>query len=132
MSYFAGQYDCKMDAKGRLTLPSKVKSELPVEDGNSLIMSMGFGSDKCLILYTKKEWERFSEEINSRDEYIDENRKLQRKLFLRIAPVELDNAGRILIPKKMTAYAKLEKEIILIGMANRIEIWNPSILESED
>lgn len=127
MSLFTGEYECKMDAKGRLTLPSKVKNKLPEVSGNQLILSLGL--EPCLVLYTQVEHRKISSRLASMNEFNQEFRKLQRNFFRRIEDVELDKAGRILIPKTMSGYAKLEKELILVGMGNRIEIWNPDVYD---
>jgi MraZ protein len=127
MSLFTGEYECKMDAKGRLTLPSKVKSKLPEVSGNQLILSLGL--EPCLVMYPLVEYRKIYSRIASMNEFNEEFRRLQRNFFRRIAEVELDGAGRLLIPKSMSKYASLEKELILVGMGNRIELWNADVYE---
>ena len=127
MSLFTGEYECKMDAKGRLTLPSKIKSKLPEVSGNQLVLSLGL--EPCLVLYPLVEHRKISSQIASMNEFNEEFRKVQRNFFRRITEVDLDGAGRLLIPKMMSKYAKLEKEVILVGMGNRIELWDPSVYE---
>ncbi|MCK5207021.1 MAG: division/cell wall cluster transcriptional repressor MraZ [Cyclobacteriaceae bacterium] len=127
MSLFTGEYECKMDAKGRLTLPSKVKSRLPEVSGNQLVLSLGL--EPCLVLYPLMEYRKIYSRIASMNEFNEEFRKLQRIFFRRISEVELDGAGRLLIPKPMSKYANLKKEIILVGLGNRIELWDPSVYE---
>ncbi|NJN27397.1 MAG: division/cell wall cluster transcriptional repressor MraZ [Cyclobacteriaceae bacterium] len=127
MSLFTGEYECKMDAKGRLTLPAKVKSKLPEVTGNQLVLSLGL--EPCLVLYTQVEHRKIVSRVSSMNEFSEESRKLQRNFFRRISDVELDNAGRILVPKTMAKYASLDKDIILVGMGNRMELWNASVYE---
>jgi MraZ protein len=127
MSLFTGEYECKMDAKGRLTLPSKVKSKLPEVSGNQLILSLGL--EPCLVMYPLVEYRKIYSRIASMNEFNEEFRRLQRNFFRRIAEVELDGAGRLLIPKTMSKYARLEKELILVGMGNRMELWNAEVYE---
>ena len=127
MSLFIGEYECKMDAKGRLTLPSKVKSKLPEVSGNQLVLSLGL--EPCLVLYPLMEYKKIYSRIASMNEFDEEFRKLQRIFFRRISEVELDTANRLLIPKAMSKYATLNKEIILVGLGNRIELWDPSVYE---
>ena len=124
MSLFTGEFECKMDAKGRLTLPSKVKSKLPEISGNQLILSLGL--EPCLVLYPLVEYRKIYSRIASMNEFNEEYRRLQRNFFRRISEIEIDSAGRILIPRSMSKYANLEKEIILVGMGNRMEIWDTS------
>jgi len=127
MSLFTGEYECKIDAKGRLTLPSKVKSKLPEVSGTQLVLSLGL--EPCLVLYPMVEYRKIYSRIASMNEFNEEFRRLQRNFFRRISEVELDGAGRLLIPKTMLKYAKLEKETVLVGMGNRIELWDISIYD---
>lgn len=75
------------------------------------------------------EYKKIHAKIAALSEFNAEQRVLKRNFFRSIAQVELDNAGRILLPKPMLAHANLEKEALLIGMGNHVEIWNPQTLE---
>jgi len=123
MSFFTSEYECKLDAKGRLVLPSKIKGNLPEASGNELVLRRGF--EPCLILYPMVEFKKIYSKISGLNEFNEEYRKLQRNFFRGNATVELDGTGRFLIPKLMINYAQLEKEAVVVGMGNRIEIWNP-------
>jgi len=127
MSLFTGEFECKMDAKGRLTLPSKVKSKLPEVSGNQLVLSLGL--EPCLVLYPLVEYRKIYSRIASMNEFNEEFRRLQRNFFRRITEVELDGAGRLLVPKTMSKYAKLEKEVMLVGMGNRMELWDSTVYD---
>lgn len=128
MSLFTSEYECKMDAKGRVALPSKVKSKLPEMSGNQLVLSYGF--EPCLDLFTLIEWKKQSSQVASKNPFDEESRKLQRNFFRRNTELELDGAGRLLIPKLMAQYAKLEKDIIIVGVGHKLELWNPSVYEN--
>ena len=128
MSLLTGEFECKMDAKGRLTLPSKVKAKLPEVSGNQLVLSRGL--EPCLVLYPLVEYRKIYSRIASMNEFNEEFRILQRNFFRRITEVEIDKAGRILVPKTMSTYAKLDKEVILVGMGNRMELWDASPMSS--
>ena len=123
MSFFTSEYECKLDAKGRLVLPAKIKGNLPEASGNELVLRRGF--EPCLILYPMVEFKKIYSKISGLNEFNEEYRKLQRNFFRGNATVELDGTGRFLIPKLMINYAELQKEAIVVGMGNRIEIWNP-------
>ena len=123
MSFFTSEYECKLDAKGRLVLPSKIKGNLPEASGNELVLRRGF--EPCLILYPMVEFKKIYSKISGLNEFNEEYRKLQRNFFRGNATVELDGTGRFLIPKLMINYAQLAKEAVVVGMGNRIEIWNP-------
>ncbi len=124
MAFFTGEYDCKLDAKGRMVLPAKIKNALPEGSGDEIVVRRGF--EPCLVLYPMLEYKKIFSKIAGLNEFNAEYRNLQRNFFRGNAIVELDSAGRILIPKNMLAFAGLEKESIVVGMGNRVEIWDAS------
>lgn len=124
MAFFTGEYDCKLDAKGRLVLPAKIKNNLPEASGSELVIRRGF--EPCLVLYPMVEYKKIFSKIAGLNEFNAEFRNLQRNFFRGNAIVELDSAGRILLPKNMLSFAGLEKESIVVGMGNRVEIWDAS------
>jgi MraZ protein len=124
MAFFTGEYDCKLDAKGRMVLPAKIKNALPEGSGDEIVVRRGF--EPCLVLYPMLEYKKIFSKIAGLNEFNAEYRNLQRNFFRGNAIVELDSAGRILIPKNMMAFAGLERESIVVGMGNRVEIWDAS------
>ncbi|MDQ3534875.1 MAG: division/cell wall cluster transcriptional repressor MraZ [Bacteroidota bacterium] len=122
MTFFTSEYECKIDAKGRLVLPAKFKASLPEASGNELMVRRGF--EPCLVLYPMVEYKKIFSRIAGLNEFNEEFRSLQRNFFRGNTPVELDNLGRFLVPKPMIKYAQLEKDVIMVGMGNRIEVWN--------
>ena len=127
MAFFTSEYNGKLDAKGRLVLPAKMKANLPEASSNELFIREGF--EPCLELYPLLEYKKIYSKIAGLNEFNAEFRKLQRNFFRGSATVELDTAGRMLIPKSMIQYANLDKEIVVVGMGNRMEIWNPEQYE---
>jgi MraZ protein len=127
MAFFTSEYECKLDAKGRVVLPARIKSSLPESSGNELVLRRGF--EPCLVLYPMVEYKKIFNKVAGLSEFNEEYRKLQRNFFRGNTTVELDSMGRFLIPKLMLNYAGLEKEAIVVGMGNRIEIWNPERYE---
>ena len=125
MAFFTGEHECKLDAKGRLVLPSRLKSVLPEASKSSIIIRKGF--EPNLIIYSLHEFQNIYTRINSLNEFSSEQRKLKRNLFSSISQVDLDSNGRFLIPKNMVNYTNLKKDVILIGMGNIIEVWNPGL-----
>ena len=126
--FITGEYECKLDAKGRLVLPAKLKASLPDTSGSELFLVKGF--EPCLLLYPQLEYKKIYSRIAGLNEFNVEYRKLQRNFFRGSTQIELDNAGRFLIPKPMLSYADLERESVLVGMGNRMEIWNPKKYET--
>lgn len=127
MAKFTSEYVCKLDAKGRLVLPAKLKAALPETNGNELMIVLGF--EPCLVLYPMLEYNKIYSKISGLDELNKGDRNIQRNFFRRNVDVELDNAGRFLIPKSMMQAVKIDKEAKVVGVGNRMEIWNPEILE---
>ena len=127
MTFFTSEFESKLDTKGRLVLPARIKAQLPSGEGDELVIRRGF--ELCLILYPMVEFKKVFSKISGLSEFNEEYRKLQRNFFSGTATVELDANGRFVIPKNMLNYAQLEKDLILIGMGNKVEVWNPSIYE---
>ena len=127
MTFFTSEYESKLDAKGRLVLPSRIKAQLPEGGGHELVIRRGF--EQCLILYPMVEFKKVFSKISGLSEFNEEYRKLQRNFFSGTVTVELDSNGRMLIPKNMLTYSSIDKDVILVGMGNKVEIWNPSIYE---
>ena len=117
-----GEYDCKLDQKGRFLLPAALRKQLPVEEQTHFVLSRGI--DTCLVLRPLKIWEKKLEEVFSKSEFIDDHRDFGRAFTKGATPIELDSHSRVLIPKRLKAYAKLEKEIILIAQYDKVEIWD--------
>lgn len=127
MTFFTSEYESKLDAKGRLVLPSRIKSQLPEGDSQELVIRRGF--EPCLIVYPMVEFKKVFSKISGLSEFNEEYRKLQRNFLSGVVTVELDANGRFLIPKNMLTYAQLEKEVLLVGTGSKVEIWNRSVYE---
>jgi MraZ protein len=127
MTFFTSEYECKLDAKGRLVLPARIKTQLPEGGGNELVIRRGF--EQCLIVYPMVEFRKVFSKISGLNEFNEEYRKLQRNFLSGVVTVELDNNGRFLIPKNMLSYAQIEKDAMLVGTGNKVEVWNPVIYE---
>ena len=110
-----GQYQHSIDAMGRLFIPAKLREEL----GDTYYISVGM--DSCLSIYPEQSWNRLTEQFESQP-YAKV--KAMRALFANAVKCEPDSQGRVLIPAKLRAYASLDKEVIVIGVASRAEIWN--------
>ena len=110
-----GQYQHSIDAKGRVFIPAKLREEL----GETFYVTMGM--DSCLSVYSDASWAKFTEKFESLP-YT--KTKAMRPLFANAAKCEPDSQGRILLPQKLRAYAGLDKDVVIIGVSNRAEIWN--------
>ncbi len=115
---FIGEYAHSIDTKGRIMIPSKYRSKL----GDRFILTKGL--DHCLIVYTMEEWNKFEDKLKSLPFSSKEARQLTRFFLAGAEECILDSQGRILIPPSLREHAKLQKEIVSIGVSNRIEIWS--------
>ena len=123
---FMGEYSHTIDTKGRLIIPAKLREGL----GDTFVITRGL--DHCLYAYTMEEWERFQEKLASLPMTNADSRRLARFFLSGASEVEPDKMGRITIASAQKAHAGLDKEAVLIGMANRVEIWDKSRWDSTD
>ncbi|RPA70102.1 division/cell wall cluster transcriptional repressor MraZ [Cyclobacteriaceae bacterium YHN15] len=123
MGMFNSRYECKVDAKGRLALPAKIKAAIPDSNGNELILRQG--DDGCLALFTQVEFKKLLHQISALSDRDPVQRLIKRSFFESMTEVELDNAGRFLIPKTFMTWAGIDKDAVLIGVGGFVEIWSP-------
>lgn len=115
---FMGEYNHTVDAKGRLIIPSKFRESL----GDTFVVTKGL--DGCLFVYDNQEWTAFEEKLKALPLSRKDNRQFARFFLAGAAEVEVDKQGRILIPSNLREFAGLEKDVVLVGVASRIEIWS--------
>ncbi len=120
MQQLLGEYECKIDPKGRMRLPSDLISQLG-EDARTFVVNRGF--EKCLMLYPEKVWENITSEINQLNLYNKKNRDFVRYFYRGAQKITPDSADRVLIAKRLMEYAGVDKEVILSAYNDRIEIW---------
>ena len=114
---FMGEYNHSIDAKGRIIVPAKFREEL----GEEFVVTLGL--DGCLFLYPNAEWEEFVAQLKQLPGN-RQARQLQRYFLAGAVNCEVDKQGRILIPAKLREHAKLEKEVVFVGVLGKIEIWS--------
>ncbi len=118
-SMFIGEYQHSMDAKGRVIMPSKFRDDL----GSTFYVTKGM--ENCLFIFDNDEWDDLAVKINSMNQLSrKEARGFARLFYAGASAMETDKQGRILIPSNLREYAKLDKEVYIIGVAKRIEIWS--------
>ena len=121
-----GEYEHTIDAKGRLSMPSKLRRDM----GEAFIVTKGL--DGCLFAFSQDEWKNFETKLKSLP-LSDKNARNFVRFFLAGATeCEIDKQGRFLIPSNLRETAKLEKEAIIIGVGTRLEIWNKEVWTSKD
>jgi MraZ protein len=128
VSNIIGTYECKVDVKGRLMFPSAFKGQLGLAVGNGFVIKRSI-FQKCLELYPMTEWNSESERINKLNRFVKKNVDFIRKFMAGVKAIELDNTGRLLIPKDLITYAEIKKEIVVASVGNKIEIWDKAEYE---
>ena len=113
-----GEYSHTIDAKGRLIIPAKFREEL----GDSFVVSRGF--DGCLNAYDAASWMKIKEELSSLPQFKKDARDIIRFFLSGAVEAEIDKQGRILIPAKLRDHAGLKKDVILVGVGSKVEIWD--------
>lgn len=121
---FLGEYEATLDAKGRFLLPAGFKKQLPEDGAGQFVINRGF--EKCLTLYPRKSWEPIFAELSKLNDFDPKIREFRRKFLNGATDLELDSAGRLLVPPNLKSHAELEKDIVLVAAINKIEIWDKS------
>ena len=113
-----GEYRHNVDAKGRVSVPSKFRGDL----GQSFVVTKGL--DNCLFMYSKTEWETFEEKLKTLPLTNNDARSFMRFFFAGATECEVDKQGRINIPQVLREYAGIKKDVVIVGVATRAEIWD--------
>lgn len=119
---FMGEHQHSLDKKGRLIIPSKFREILTEKYEDKFVITRGL--DNCLFLYPPDEWREIERKIKSLSMLKRESRAFKRFLISGAVECVLDKQGRIMIPVNLRHYARIEKDIVLIGAAEKIEIWS--------
>ncbi len=125
---FLGQFSYTLDSKGRLTIPSRFREELPVE----IVVTRGL--DRCLVVYPIEVWREISQKVTSLPITDPRGRALRRVFFADAADAELDKQGRVLIPDRLREYAGLDlsSDVVIVGLDRFIELWDRGRWESQN
>lgn len=119
-----GEHLHTIDDKSRVSLPSKFRKEM----GSTVVIAPGI--DSCLFIFTLKGWKEFAERLSKPDSSSvlqSDNRNFNRIIFGRAAEVEVDSIGRILIPTHLSEHAGLSDKVAIIGVLNRVEVWDEKV-----
>lgn len=123
-----GQYAYTLDSKGRLTVPSRFRDELPPE----VVVTRGL--DRCLVVYPLDAWEEIAQKVTALPITDPRGRALRRIFFADAMNIELDKQGRILVPDRLRDYAGLDlsSEVVIVGLDRFLELWNPERWEQDN
>ncbi len=125
-----GVYECKVDNKGRIMIPSALKNQLEPVISQGLIIKRSI-FQQCLEIYPKAEWDEAVKGINKLNRFIQKNTDFIRVFMAGVRELEPDAMSRILIPKDLTLFAGLTKDIVLATALNIIEVWDKDKYEAK-
>lgn len=128
MNGFLGEFECKLDGKGRLAMPAGLLRQLAPTDPESFVLNRGF--EQHLVLYPRKEWGRITHEIDQLNLYVKKNRDFVRYFYRGATELKLDASHRLLLPRRLLEYAAIEDHTVLFAYGQRIEIWAASLYDS--
>ncbi len=127
---FRGRYIHTISSTGRLSIPSKFREVCKNKYGDETFVITNF--DKCLVAYPMKEWNEIEQKISELPQFREDVTYFLRYLMGGAVDCPVDGQGRVLIPQSLREYAKINKEVVLIGMLKKIEIWSKEIWDKEE
>lgn len=127
MSSFKGSYSYSVDNKGRINIPARLRKYVSPEANDTFVITRGY--EDCLFVYPLDEWNKLEESIRHLSPTNSRHRFFMRALLERAMEMQLDGQFRISIPKELLQFAHIENEVLIIGVLEHIEIWNPGMYE---
>tara|TARA_Y100000758_G_scaffold279376_1_gene225781 strand:- start:812 stop:1270 length:459 start_codon:yes stop_codon:yes gene_type:complete len=127
---FTGQYDFVIDSKNRINIPSIFRKQIHKSDKNRFVITRGI--DRCIWVYPLGEWEKIEKELSQLSSLSRTNRTFLRNHLRHAKIVSSDDQGRLILTKSLIEYANILKDITIIGVLNKIEIWDNATLEISD
>lgn len=128
MSAFKGSYIHSIDNKGRVNLPAKLRKYISPDANDTFIVTRGF--DQCIFAYPLDEWHNYEQVIRSLPSSSADSRFVMRHLLQYANEVQLDGQSRIMLPQNLLIFADIKNEALILGVLERIEIWNPGVYET--
>ncbi|NQW42017.1 MAG: division/cell wall cluster transcriptional repressor MraZ [Bacteroidetes bacterium] len=129
MARFIGEFECKIDNKGRIILPAKLRAQIPDTEAKAMVINRGF--EKCLVLYTETDWYHETNKLQVLNDFNRSARKFIRQFNNGANMVSIDTSSRINIPNALIEYAGLKDELIISCYNHKIEIWHKAHYEEE-
>ena len=127
---FAGEYANTLDLKNRVNIPAKFRKALDPINDRTFVITRGF--DSCLTLYPISEWNIVEQQLASLSSIRNRNREFVRSIVRYASYVQYDKQGRIIIPDNLKVYASIDREVSIIGMISKIELWSPEKIKKYD
>src|SRR5574337_767228 len=126
---FRGRYAHNIDSKGRLSIPSRFRETLSERYDSRLVITT---YDSCLIAYPLAEWQLLEEKVSALPEFKKDTKAFLRFFYSSATDCPIDKLGRVLIPQALRDYAKLEKDVILVGALRHMEIWSKTLWDKAE
>ena len=127
---FTGEYNNSLDSKNRLNIPAKFRKVLDPVNDRTFVLTRGF--DQCLLLYPLNEWQEVETQLSQLSSIRSRDRDFVRSITRHATPVQFDGQGRIQIPESLIIFSGIQKDVNVIGMIKKIELWDPIILNEQD
>lgn len=127
MSSFKGSYTYSVDNKGRVNLPANLRKYVSPEANETFVITRGF--EKCLFVYPQDEWNKLEQHLRELSSYNPQDRLFMRVLLEYAKESQLDGQARIAIPQQLLDYGGIQNEVRIIGVLDKIELWNPKVYE---
>lgn len=127
MAFFKGQETYSIDSKGRVNIPAKMRKSISPEANDTFTVTRG--QEECIVAYPLDEWKKYEDKFVELNQYDSKNRFFLRKLLMWSEEVSLDGQQRISLPKKLLDFAGIENKVVIAGMVDHIEFWNPDKFE---
>ena len=127
---FTGAYNNSLDDKNRLNIPAKFRKALDPVNDRTFVLTRGF--DQCLLLYPLNEWQEVEKQLSQLSSIRSRDRDFFRTITRHATPVQYDSQGRIQIPEILITFSGIQKDVNVIGMIKKIELWDPAVLNKED
>ena len=128
MAAFRGSYEHAIDHKGRISIPARFRRQLSGDAEETFVILRGLES--CIALYPSDEFRRLDERLRGRSFSDENNRRYQRMMLFDSRDETLDAQGRIALPPRLIAHAKLAKDVLIVGLLDHLEVWNSELFES--
>ena len=127
---FTGEDNNSLDSKNRLNIPAKFRKALDPVNDRTFILTRGF--DQCLLLYPLNEWQEVETQLSQLSSIRSRDRDFVRSIARHATPVKYDGQGRIQIPESLINFSGIQRDVNVIGMIKKIELWDPAVLNEQD
>ena len=127
---FIGEYAYSLDSKGRVNIPAKFRQSLSDDNEGTFVIARGM--DSCVWVYPLIQWKDIESNLRNLSSLSKINRTFVRNTARYASPSTYDKQGRITLTPYLIDYAGLDKDVLIVGMVNKIEIWNPTRLDETD